>query len=137
MLDLFAQPLADDLAAIARLQRLKTGALINWCVEAGAVLGEASEEARTSLRGYARALGLAFQIADDLIDVEGCARVAGKRVGKDAVAGKATFVSLLGRSAAREQARLLSAQAIDHLAGFGSEAALLRAIAGFAVERDR
>ncbi len=137
MLDLMPGEEMRDLAAITRLQRLKTGALIGWCLEAGAALGSASAEARTSLRGYARCLGLAFQIADDLLDVEGTEAAAGKRVGKDAAAGKATFVSVLGAAAAREQARLLSVQAVEHLAPFGGRAALLEAIAGFAVERDR
>jgi farnesyl diphosphate synthase len=137
MLDLMPGEEMRDLAAITRLQRLKTGALIGWCLEAGAALGQAPAEARTSLRGYGRCLGLAFQIADDLLDAEGSESAAGKRVGKDAAAGKGTFVSVLGAAAAREQARLLSVQAVEHLALFGARAELLEAIAGFAVERDR
>ena len=137
MLDLMPEPSVGDLEAIARLQRLKTGALIGWCLEAGGALGQAGEEARRSLRGYARCVGLAFQIADDLLDVEGCEAAAGKRLRKDDAAGKPTFVSLLGAPAARAQANLLSSQAIDHLADFGPRADLLRAVARFAVERDR
>ena len=137
MLDLGSEPFRGDLAAVARLQRLKTGALIGWCLDAGAILGSASEGMRLSLAGYARCLGLAFQIADDLIDVEGCERKAGKRLRKDDTAGKATFVSILGPAAAREQADLLSRQAVEHLAGFGPDAALLRALAAYAVGRDR
>ncbi len=136
MMDLSAAELGLDLAAVTRLQQLKTGALIGWCVEAGAIMGRAPAEGRTGLRGYARDVGLAFQIADDLIDHEGIEEKAGKRVGKDAGAGKETFVSLLGPERARIQAEALTAQAIEHLHGFGEEADLLRAAARFAVERD-
>jgi farnesyl diphosphate synthase len=92
-------------------------------------------ESRTHLRGYARDIGLAFQIADDLLDVTGDEEVTGKRVGKDAEAGKATFVSLLGVDRARQQAEMLVEQAIDHLRDFGEEADMLRAIARFSIER--
>ena len=136
MMDLEAAEGALDLAAVTRLQQLKTGALIGWCLEAAAIMGRVPPEGRTGLRGYARDIGLAFQIADDLLDREGQEERAGKRLGKDAAAGKETFVSLLGRDRARRQAEMLVAQAVDHLHGFGEEAALLRAIARFAVERD-
>ena len=136
MMDLQAAEMGLDLAAVTRLQQLKTGALIGWCVEAGAIMGRAPQEGRTGLRGYARDVGLAFQIADDLIDHEGQEDKAGKRLGKDAAAGKATFVSLVGPGRARRQADALVAQAIEHLHGFGEEADLLRAVARFAVERD-
>jgi len=136
MMDLQAAEMGLDLAAVTRLQQLKTGALIGWCIEAGAIMGHAPAEGRTGLRGYARDVGLAFQIADDLIDHEGVEEKAGKRVGKDAGAGKETFVSLLGPERARRQADLLAGQAIEHLHGFGEEADLLRAVARFAVERD-
>jgi farnesyl diphosphate synthase len=137
MMDLVAGDVSYDLAGITRLQQLKTGALIVWCLEAGAIMGRASEANKKSLRAYARDLGLAFQIADDLLDVEGESAKTGKAVQKDAAAGKATFVSLLGVERARSQANALIDQAIAHLSGFGPEADLLRAIARFAVERDR
>jgi farnesyl diphosphate synthase len=136
MMDLRAGELGLDLPAVTRLQQLKTGALIGWCLEAGAIMGRAPAEGRTGLRGYARDVGLAFQIADDLIDHEGHEEKAGKRVGKDRDAGKQTFVSLLGPDRARRQAAMLVDQAIAHLHGFGEEAELLRAVARFAVERD-
>ena len=136
MMDLNAGEMGLDLAAVTRLQQLKTGALIGWCVEAGAIMGRAPVDGRTGLRGYARDVGLAFQIADDLIDHEGLEEKAGKRVGKDKAAGKQTFVSLLGPERARRQADLLVEQAISHLHNFGEDADLLRAVARFAVERD-
>ncbi len=137
MMDLTAEHADFDLGAVTRLQQLKTGALIGFCLEAGGIMGRAPDTIRTSLRGYARDLGLAFQIADDLLDVEGSSAKTGKAVNKDAAAGKATFVSLLGLDRARTQAAMLIDQAIEHLHGFGGEADLLRAIARFAIERDR
>jgi farnesyl diphosphate synthase len=136
MMDLAAPGDALDLAAVTRLQQLKTGALIGFCLEAGAVMARVPPEARTRLRGYARDVGLAFQIADDLLDEEGEEAKTGKKVGKDRDRGKETFVSLLGRERARQQAELLVKQAADYLHSYGSEADLLRAIARFAVERD-
>lgn len=136
MMDLVAEGRALDLPAITRLQQLKTGALIEYSVEAACIMGKLPAEARTPYRGYARNIGLAFQIADDLIDFSGDEAAAGKRTGKDVYAGKATFVSLLGEERARQQAGYLVKQAIEHLSGHGSEADLLRAIARFAIERD-
>jgi farnesyl diphosphate synthase len=137
MMDLVAENQTFDLPTTTRLQQLKTGALIGFSVEAGAIMGRAGEPQRRKLRGYARDLGLAFQIADDLLDVEGDSTRTGKAVQKDADAGKATFVSLLGLERAKSQAAMLIDQAISHLHGFGQEADLLRAIARFAIERDR
>ena len=137
MMDLAASGTEMDLATVTRLQQLKTGALFSFCLEAGAIMGRVPPEGRTHLRGYARNIGLAFQIADDLIDVEGTAEAAGKQVGKDASAGKATFVSHLGVERAREQARLLVDQAIEHLSSHGPEADLLRAVARYIIDRDR
>jgi farnesyl diphosphate synthase len=136
MMDLAAEGQSLDLPAITRLQQLKTGALIEYAVEAPCVMAHLPGEARTPYRGYARNIGLAFQIADDLIDHAGDPERAGKRTGKDAEAGKATFVSVLGPERAEQQARFLVAQAIEHLADHGSEAALLRALARFAIERN-
>jgi farnesyl diphosphate synthase len=136
MMDLAAEGMDLDLAAITRLQQLKTGALIEYAVEAACIMAKLPAEARTPYRGYARNIGLAFQIADDLIDHSGDQSAAGKPTGKDANAGKATFVSLLGEERARRQAGFLVEQAIEHLSDHGQEADLLRAIARFAIERD-
>jgi farnesyl diphosphate synthase len=136
MMDLAAPAASLDLAAVTRLQQLKTGALIGFCLEAAAIMGRVPAEGRTKLRGYARDVGLAFQIADDLLDVEGEESKTGKTVGKDGARGKETFVSLLGGERARRQAELLVDQAVGYLASYGAEADLLRAIARFAVERD-
>ena len=136
MMDLAAAEGALDLAAVTRLQQLKTGALIGFCLEAGAIMGRSPPERRLKLRGYARDVGLAFQIADDLLDEEGQEEKTGKKVGKDRAKGKETFVTLLGRERARQQAGLLVGQAVDYLKSYGPEADLLRAIARFAVERD-
>lgn len=135
MLDLTASE-TSDMDAITRLQRLKTGALIVWSVEAGAILGGASAEQRTSLRGYAQKVGLAFQIADDLLDAQGDERAVGKKLHKDAAQGKASFVTLLGVERARQQAETLVEQAVEHLRCFASSAELLVDIAAFAVQRD-
>lgn len=137
MMDLVAEGQALDLPSITRLQQLKTGALIEFAVEAGTIMARLPQEARTPYRGYARNIGLAFQIADDLIDHAGDEQAAGKRVGKDAELGKATFVSLLGEERARAQATMLVEQAIEHLQDHGEEGDLLRAIARYAIERDR
>jgi farnesyl diphosphate synthase len=136
MMDLAAEQMRLDLPAVTRLQQLKTGALIGFCLEAGAIMGRLPPEGRLGLRGYARDVGLAFQIADDLLDAEGEEAKTGKRVGKDIAAGKETFVSLLGPERARMQAQMLVEQAAAHLHGYGAEADLLRAIARFAVDRD-
>ena len=137
MMDLAAETATFDLATVTRLQQLKTGALIGFCLEAGAILGHVPAEGRRPLRGYARDIGLAFQISDDLLDVRGQEDATGKAVGKDAAAGKATFVSLLGIERAERQAAMLIDQAIGHLAAYGAEADLLRSIARYIVERDR
>ncbi len=135
MIDLIAEHRTLDIGAITRLQRMKTGALIAFSCESGAILAKAPVEARAALRGYAHDLGLAFQIADDLLDVEGLPAETGKPVGADAAAGKATFVSILGVERARSQAELLIGQAVAHLDLFGARAELLREAARFVISR--
>jgi farnesyl diphosphate synthase len=135
MMDIVAESSTFDLQTVTRLQQLKTGALLAASVEMGAVLGKVPHEGRKHLRAYARDIGLAFQIADDLLDHEGDEEAAGKALRKDADKGKETFVSLLGADRAREQARMLVDQAIGHLAQHGKEADLLRELARFIVER--
>ena len=135
MIDLLAEHERLDVGEIARMQQLKTGALIAFACEAGAILGKADAPERHALHAYAHDLGLAFQITDDLLDAEGTRERVGKAVGKDRQRGKATFVLLLGIDAARQQARLLGEQAAAHLAAFGSRAALLRDLASFVTNR--
>jgi farnesyl diphosphate synthase len=137
MMDMAADEEDYDLHQVTRLQQLKTGALLGASVEMGAILGRVPPEGRAHLRAYARDIGLAFQIADDLLDVEGDEALAGKALRKDGEQGKATFVTLMGAEKAREQARALVDQAIGHVAGHGSDARLLEALARFVIERDR
>ncbi len=135
MIDLEAQHAKLDLAAITRLQRLKTGAIIRFSCEAGAILASASTKERRALQLYAEDLGLAFQIADDLLDVESSAAVTGKPVGQDQAAGKATFVAVLGVDEARRRAKTIADRAAGHLAGFEERADLLCEMAQFVVNR--
>ena len=138
MLDMLAETETEtemSIGAITRLQRLKTGALISFSCTAGAILGKAAEPLRVALAAYAHDLGLAFQIVDDLLDVEGDAAELGKATNKDAAAGKATFVSILGLERARAQAALLAQQAATHLEPFGPKADLLKQAAKFVVAR--
>ena len=137
MMDIAAEQQEFDLHTITRLQQLKTGALLGAAVEMGAILGRVPHEGRAHLRNYSRDIGLAFQIADDLLDHEGDPEKAGKALRKDEGQGKQTFVSLLGPERARDQADALVAQAIGHLVEHGEEAELLRVIARYIVERDR
>lgn len=131
MLDLIAERAPIDLQGVTRIQTLKTGALIAFSVMAGAIIGRGSPAQRQALARYARALGLAFQIADDLLDVEGNAAEVGKATSKDAAAGKATFVSLLGAEASRSKLKELEAEAIDALDAWDSRADVLREAARF------
>ena len=135
MIDLVSENSDVDLRTITKMQTLKTGALISFSCEAGAILGKASNEKKVALLKYAQDIGLAFQIADDLLDVLGTQEVTGKSTNKDGAAGKATFVSLLGVSEAQKRAQFLTDRAIRRLDMFGDNAAHLKAIADFVVER--
>jgi farnesyl diphosphate synthase len=135
MMDMIANELGDDIAAVTRMQRLKTGALMSYAVDMGGLMGRASDEARHALSAYAHDLGLAFQITDDLLDAEGTAEDVGKAVGKDAERGKATFVSLLGLDGAKQRVQLLSAQAKQHIALFGERAHYLNQIVDSIIDR--
>jgi len=137
MMDIAASEEDHDLHSITRLQQLKTGALLGAAVEMGAILGRVAPDGRQHLRAYARDIGLAFQIADDLLDHEGDEAKAGKALRKDKEQGKATFVGLMGAQKAREQADALVEQAIGHLASHGEDAQILRALGRYIVERDR
>jgi farnesyl diphosphate synthase len=135
MIDMLAEGRVLDAPAVTRLQALKTGRLIQFSAEAGAILGRAPLHQRHLLAAYGRDLGAAFQIADDLLDAEGTAEETGKRTGKDEAAGKATLVSILGAERARAQATMLAAQAAVHLDSFGPRADRLRDLATYVVER--
>ena len=134
-LDIAAESVPDPLTLdqITQLQAGKTGALIRFAAESGAILAEQNPR---PLRAYATALGLAFQIADDILDVTGDAAKAGKHLQKDAAAGKATFVSLLGLDAARARARSLVSEACDHIAPYGASAQNLIDCARFIIARE-
>ncbi len=125
----------EPLQVLTRMQRLKTGALITLAGDVGAMLGGALEHERQAIAGYTTDLGLAFQIVDDVLDVEGQADIAGKAVGKDENAGKINFVTLLGVDGAKERVRYLAAQAKQHLASFGSRAASLLHTVDFVLNR--
>jgi farnesyl diphosphate synthase len=140
MLDLaaegrFAAKRALDENEIATLQAMKTGALIRFACRAGAILGQADADSLNRLDAFGVAIGKAFQIADDILDVEGDAATLGKAAGKDAAAGKATLVAVLGIDGARARLAALIGEAEAALAPFGGKAATLRATAHFIVER--
>lgn len=135
MMDLDAEHQELTVDEVIRLQRLKTGELFAVSCEAGGILGKAAEPMRARLQRYAHDMGLAFQITDDLLDVEGTRTETGKGVKKDAAKGKATLIAALGVDRAREQAQTLSDQAISHLSVFDARADQLRALAKFVVTR--
>ena len=124
-----------DEALITELQAMKTGALIDYAVRAGGLVSAVSNEHLAALSAYARDMGLAFQIQDDILDVTGDAETVGKAVGKDADLGKATFVSILGLDSARERAASLGQDAKNHLEPWGSSAQTLRDTVDFVLER--
>lgn len=135
MIDMRADRIEADINVITRLQRMKTGVLIAYSAESGAILAGAGPDVRRALEGFAHDIGLAFQIRDDLLDAEGKAEETGKAVGKDDDQGKTTFVTILGLEGARDRARRLAAQAKDHLEPFGECATLLHQVADYVLER--
>ena len=135
MIDVAAKGSLDDIGQITRMQRLKTGALITFACESGSIMGKASTQLRHALTNFAHDLGLAYQIIDDLLDVEGDPVVMGKAAQKDQKAGKATFVTILGAERARAQAEMLASQASAHLDVFDEKADLLRGLVSFVVNR--
>ena len=124
-----------DEALITELQAMKTGALIDYAVRAGGLVSDVSDNHLKALSAYARDMGLAFQIQDDILDVTGDAETVGKAVGKDANLGKATFVSILGLTGAQERAKLLGERAKNHLEPWGASAQTLRETVDFVLER--
>lgn len=135
MLDIIGEKADFDLGTISRLQRMKTGKLITFACEAGAVLGKAGEPQRRALVNYANDLGLAFQVTDDILDVEGNVVALGKDAGKDAKAGKSTFVSTMGKDPARARAEMLVQQAKAHLNIFQGRADTLKELADYVLQR--
>ena len=135
MMDIALEGAEPSLPEISRLQRMKTASLRAFCCEAGAILGKASPAARAALSAFGQEMGLAFQIADDLLDVTGSEAEMGKKTGKDKAHGKATLVAAMGVERARAQAGALAAQASRHLDLFDEKADLLRAVPAFVIQR--
>jgi farnesyl diphosphate synthase len=133
--DMAGADIGSDLIGVTRMNRQKTGALINFSVDAGALIAIASEAEKTALSRYAHDIGLAFQMVDDLLDAEGVIRDTGKAVGKDKGRGKVNFVTVLGAEATRERIGMLAQQAKQHVAMFGPRASVLREAVDFVVER--
>ena len=136
MLDLLAETEDFDLGTISRLQRMKTGKLMAFACEAGAILGRADPAHRKALVNYAHDLGAAFQVTDDVLDVEGDEEVIGKPANQDEEAGKATFVKAMGKEQAKMRAEMLVHQAIRHLKPFeGERAEKLKELAHYVLSR--
>ena len=137
MMDLEAENKKLSIGVITRIQRLKTGSLIAFSCNAGAILGRAEKKYKFALQGYAHDIGLAYQIRDDLLDVTSTTKKLGKKVNKDKKIGKKNFVSILGKERAKKQLEILGNQAIEHLEVFDNRADMLREIARFIVERKK
>ncbi len=135
MLDLIGENESFDLGTISRMQRMKTGKLMAFACEAGAILGKASEQHRKALLNYAHDLGLAFQVTDDILDVEADPVATGKPANQDSQAGKSTFVSTMGKEQAKQRAEMLVAQAKSHLHSFDGRAILLEQLADYVLQR--
>lgn len=135
MLDLIAEQEDFDLGTISRMQRMKTGKLMAFACEAGAILGKANEPHRKALCNYAHDLGLAFQVTDDILDVESDPQDTGKDTGKDEQAGKATFVSTMGKEQAKDRAEMLVQQAVRHLRLFEGRENTLKDLAVYVLAR--
>jgi geranylgeranyl diphosphate synthase, type II len=135
VLDIRSEGTTTDLKTLQQIHRLKTGAMIRVSLRAGAILSGASAAALASLSDYGRQIGLAFQIADDILNVEGDRALLGKGTGSDAARGKVTFPALLGVEASRARAKALIGEAVASLASFDERAAPLRAIALYILER--
>jgi len=135
MLDLIGEDQEFDLGTISRMQRMKTGKLMAFACEAGAILGKADDVHKRALNNYAFDLGLAFQVTDDILDVEAPAGVTGKPANQDEKAGKSTFVSTMGKSEAKSRAQMLIDQAIGHLKVFNGRADMLEELARYVLQR--
>jgi farnesyl diphosphate synthase len=133
--DMAGGDIGSDLIAVTRMNRQKTGALINFAVDAAGMIAIASEAEKTALSRYAHDIGLTFQMVDDLLDAEGVVRDTGKAVGKDKSRGKVNFVTVLGADATRERIGMLAKQAKQHLSVFGPRATILLQAVDFVVER--
>ena len=133
--DMAGEKVGSDLIAVTRMNRLKTGALIHFSVDAGALIACVRDEQRMALNRYAHDVGLAYQMVDDILDAEGVVRDTGKAVHKDGARGKVNFVTVLGVEATRERVGMLSSQAKRHLAMFGDRAKVLLDAVDFIVER--
>lgn len=135
MLDLIGEDQEFDLGTISRMQRMKTGKLMSFACEAGAILGKADDVHKRALNNYAFDLGLAFQVTDDILDVEAPAGVTGKPANQDEKAGKSTFVSTMGKTEAKSRAQMLVDQAISHLKVFNGRADMLEELARYVLQR--
>lgn len=136
MLDLKDDKSEFDAHMLTRMQHLKTGALINFCGQAGCILGYASKAKRYAIQAYMQDLGLAYQITDDLLDIYGSSQKTGKTQGQDERNGKITYISAMGEEKARLHLKMLKEQSIEHLEIFGREANLLREFVHYILERE-